>query len=588
MVLDASLEARAVGVEAIYKDSRLGAARSLPQRLLVVAQGETGVSYSLDKYTAPSAAAVGARFGYRSPAYLIARALMPVNANDGVGSVPVTFAPLEDASGSSAAVGDITGSGTATRTVEFVPVVSKVRGQTFAITATDDATAKHVKLHDAIANTLGMPVTAAFAYGSATSDAGDDNVGNGTMGSITVNATLQPRPGVYTLVCTAEASSAGTFSVTDPDGTALPNLTVASAYDSGTGLTFTLADGAEDFDEGDTFTITVPASKVNVTSGWKGTSANALYLEVEGDTDAGVTWAFTQPTGGAVNPTVDAALASVGNVWESMVLNALNVSDTTALDTYKEWGEARWGATVKKPVLVFTGAYVTTVASAIAIPDARKTDRINVQLVAPGSRNLPFVIAARQLAKIVRLANNNPPHDYAMQRVTGLTAGADGDQWDLTGRDQAVKGGSSTIEVVDGEVRVSNVVTFYHPTGEEPPAYRYAVDIVKLQTCVYSVNLLFEAQEWAGAPLVPDSQVVTNPTAKSPKMAKAAVGAILDDLGKAAIISDPDTAKKNVTAVIDSMNPKRLNVRVPIQLSGNTNIIDATLEWSFFFGQAAA
>jgi phage tail sheath gpL-like len=585
--LDASLEARQVGVEATYKDSRLGAVQFLPQRLYVVAQGETGVSYPTTKFTAQSANQVGQTLGYKSPAYLIARQLLPTNG-DGVGTVPVTFAPLEDADGSSAATGVITPSGTATATGEYRANISEILGQVFAITADDNLTAKCVKLHDSINDTLGMPGTAKFTYGSATSDPGDDNTGNGVMGAITVDAAEQPRPGVYSLVCTAEASGAGTFSVTDPDGTALPNLTVAAAYDSGTGLTFTLADGAEDFDIGDTFEITVPATTVSFTSGWAGQSANALKLRVDGPTDLGVSWAYTQPTGGAVNPTVDAALAQVGNVWESMVLNALNISDSTALNAYQTWGEGRWGATVKKPAVVFTGADVTTVASAIAIPDARKTDRVNVQLPAPYSRHLPFVIAARQVARIVRMANNNPAHDYCLQKADGLVPGADGDQWDLLGRDQAVKGGSSTIEVIDGVVNISNVVTFYHPTGEVPPAYRYVCDIVKLQNVIYNADLIFSQPEWAGAPLVPDNQLVTNPTAKKPKMAKAALGAMFQNLGLAAILSDPTTAAKNVTAVIDSQNPKRLNIIGPIQIAGNTNIIDVGINWSFFFGTAAA
>lgn len=586
MPLDASLEARQVGVEATYKDSRIGAVRFLPQRVFVVAQGESGVSFSTTKFTAQSANHVGQVAGYRSPAYLAARELLPVNG-DGVGTVPVTFALLEDADGSSASTGEFTPSGTATRTLEFRANINEILGRAFAILTTDSISAMCVKLADSINDTLGMPGTATFDYGSATSEKTITiGTSNGTMGAVTIDPADQPRPGVYTLVCTAEASDAGTFSVTDPDGVSLPNLTVAVAYDSGTGLTFTLADGAEDFDVGDTFEITVPATKVNFVSGWKGASANAIDIRVDGPTDGGITWAYTVPTGGSVNPTVDDALTQVGNVWESMVLNALNISDTTALDTFQTWGEGRWSPIVKKPAVVFTGADVTTVASAIAIPDARKTDKINSQLVAPGSRNLPFVIAARQLARIARLANNNPPHDYALQKATGLVPGADGIQWDLEARAQAVKGGSSTVEIIDGVVNLSNIVTFYHPTGEEPPAYRYVVDIVKLQNVIYNVNLAFEQAEWAGAPLVPDNQLVTNPTAKKPKMAKAVMGGILQNLGLLAILSDPTTAAKNTSATIDTSNPKRLNIRSPIQLAGNTNIVDASIEWSFFFGQA--
>jgi hypothetical protein len=79
-----------------------------------------------------------------------------------------------------------------------------------------------------------------------------------------------------------------------------------------------------------------------------------------------------------------------------------------------------------------------------------------------------------------------------------------------------------------------------------------------------------------------------NPAARKPKTAKTAISAVLDDLGLQAIISDPKTAKKNTTAVINSQNPKRLDMVVPVQLSGNTNVKAVDLRFGFFFGAATA
>lgn len=323
---------------------------------------------------------------------------------------------------------------------------------------------------------------------------------------------------------------------------------------------------------------------VGLTAKWKGTSGNDLFVEVEGSTTAGTSFAIVQPTGGLVNPDVQDGLDLVGDVWETMVLNCLETGDSTALNTYQTFGDGRWGALTRKPLIVFSGSNDTTVSAAIAVPDARKTDKINAQLVAPGSNDLPLVIAARQLARIVKVANNNPPVDYGGQQATGLVPGADGDQWDYAERDQAVKGGSSTVEVRDGVVTIGDVVTFYHPAGDPLPAYRFVVDIVRLQNILYNLNLIFAAAEWDGAPLIPDDQPTSNRAAKKPKTARAAVAAMLDSLGLEAIISDPETAKANTLAEIDSQNPKRLNLVVPVQLSGNTNVKSIDLEFGFFFG----
>lgn len=324
--------------------------------------------------------------------------------------------------------------------------------------------------------------------------------------------------------------------------------------------------------------------QVTLLSKWEGASANDIVVEIIGSTTAGTSYAITQPTGGLNNPDVDVALNQVGNVWETLVVNCLDIADTTTLGKYSTFGEGRWGALVRKPCVVFTGNTATTVATATAVSDVRTTDRVNAQLVAPGSNDLPFVVAARQVARIAKVANNNPPHDYGSQDATGLTPGADGDQWLYADRDQAVKAGSSTIEVKDGVVNIADVVTFYHPAGDPIPAYRYVVDIIKLMNIIFNLDLEFATDKWDGAPLIPDDQPTVNRDAKKPKTAVAAVSAIIDSLGLNAIISDPETAKANTLAEIDPGNPKRLNLTTTVQLSGNTNIISVDLNFGFFFG----
>lgn len=585
MPLDVSLEARQIGVEAVYKDSRVGAVRFLPQRVYMVAHGQTGVSYSNTKFQAQSAAHVGQVAGYKSQAYAMALQLLPRNG-DGLGTVPLTVALLSDAESSAPSVGDITPSGTATAAASYRVNVSEILSMPFVIPkGAINVTNACLAIGNAVSTTLGMPVSVSYAYGSpsATWTRAAGTPSNGTLGTFTT--TGNPKPGTWTLTCTAEASNAGTFRLVDPDGTEISAAVTVGAQ-THAGLGFTLSDGSEDFNIGDVALITVPATKVTLTSGWKGTTSNDLTIQIDGPS-VGLSFALTQPTGGLIDPDPTDALAQIGpNNWETIVLNGLNIENDVALDTYQTWGEGRWSPVVKRPVAVLTGAHVTTPASAIVIPDARATDRINGQLVAPGSRNLPCVIAARSVARIARLANNVPSHDYCLQPLDGITPGPDGVQWDLLGRDTAIKGGSSTVEVIDGVPRLSNVVTFYAPEGEEPPAYRYLVDIIALQNIVYNVDLAFSSPEWAGASLVPDYQAVTEPTAKKPKMAKAVMFGLVDNLALAALISDPEYSKKNMTAVINSQNPKRLDLRLPVKRAGTTNIVDAVIHWSFFFGSA--
>lgn len=333
-------------------------------------------------------------------------------------------------------------------------------------------------------------------------------------------------------------------------------------------------------------TATAASAVVTLKAKWAGASGNGLAITVEGPTDGGVTFAISQPTGGLINPNIQPALDQFGTEWETMVLNTFNVADTDILDAFETFGEARYGALVRKPLVVFTGQTSANIDTALAVPEARGSDRVNAQLVAPGSPELPLVVAARQLARIVVTANNKPASDYGGQRATGLEAGPAGVQWTYPQRDRAVKAGSSTVEVVDGIVRIGDVVTMFHPQGDPVPAYRYVADIVKIQNIIYNLDQIFTAPGWAGSPLIPDDQPTVNRDAKKPRNAVAAVAAMLDNLGLNAIISDPEYAKANTIAQISEQNPKRLDIATTVKLSGTVSIISVDLSFGFYFGTA--
>jgi len=395
----------------------------------------------------------------------------------------------------------------------------------------------------------------------------DDGSGVESTGSVTPTGTVT-NAGTFQLSINGEIAN---FNVKVGDTVADICAAIAAASGGNLSLPMTASD---------------QSTSVDFTSKWKGASANGCYISVTGGADTGITIGISQPTGGAVNPDVDSALTQIGEIWETLVLNCMDIADTATLDKFKGFGDGLWIPVVARPFIVFTGTTEADVNAAITVSSARSSDRINAQLVAPGSENLPFVVAARQLARIAVLANNNPPVDYGGQQATGLNPGIDSQQWSYSQRDTAVKGGSSTVEIVDGIVNLSDVVTFYAPTNEAVPAYRYVVDIIKLQQIIFNTSLIFKRQDWNGAPLIPDGQPTTNPSAKKPKAAVAELAGMIDSLGLNAIIADSEGAKKTIVAAISENNPKRLDTSYTVQLSGNSNIISVDLNFGFFFGQA--
>lgn len=325
-------------------------------------------------------------------------------------------------------------------------------------------------------------------------------------------------------------------------------------------------------------------TKLNLTSKWKGLSANGAKVELIYDTTVGLNFAITQPAGGLNNPDVSTATNQFGSVWYTMAVNCLEQTDTTNLDVYSNVADGRWGVYMYKPLVFFTGSNTTVAATAYAQSNTRKTDRGNSVISVPGSPEFPFAIAARAVARMAKMADSNPPTDYGGLKLDTIIAGDDLVQWDYTTRDAIVKAGTSTTESRDGVVVLSDVVTFWHPTGEEPPAYRYVVDIVRLQNILFNLQLRFASPEWESAPLLPGNQVSNNPNARRESDAKGVICGVMDALGLAAIIADPDFSKKTAIAKISSQNPKRLDMSVSVKLSGNTNIKSFDLAFGFYFG----
>lgn len=93
--------------------------------------------------------------------------------------------------------------------------------------------------------------------GSTSASADGGNTGDGTIGSISVQAGA--KEGDYVVTFIEPGTDAGDFQVEDPDGENVGTGTVGSAFTGG-GIQFTISDGAADFVAGDQFTITVSGS----------------------------------------------------------------------------------------------------------------------------------------------------------------------------------------------------------------------------------------------------------------------------------------------------------------------------------------
>ena len=326
---------------------------------------------------------------------------------------------------------------------------------------------------------------------------------------------------------------------------------------------------------------------VDLTAKYKGPAGNAISIEVTGGESVGTAFTIGAMAAGSGAPSAVAPLAQMGTVWENIVVHGYLSTDTAALDAIKAHGDGRYGATIKAPyvaLMVDTGEVAATL---IALGDARKGDRINALIAAPGAPDRPWQYAARAARRVAQKMDSSPAFDYARQEFNGFRPGDASVQFDSDQRDLLVKAGIGTTEVTSGVVTMSDTVTFYHPDDEAIPGSRYVVDLVRLFNCIFTSRLIFERADWDGAPLARNETPTDDPDIKKPKMAVTDLAAATDALAKAGLLDQPEVIKAGIRAGINGVNPKRLDWSWPVIFSGNTNIVSGSILWGFSFAPSA-
>lgn len=322
---------------------------------------------------------------------------------------------------------------------------------------------------------------------------------------------------------------------------------------------------------------TISGDSIPLTANWAGLTANEIGIEVEG-LFQGVVIAITPMSGGVGSPSIVNAINNF-SIFYSDVINGFG--DTASLDALEIRNEELWDALEARPFLAYYGSKETDPTLVSNDTDTRLNDRTNVKFPVPGSPSLNIDIAASIVALVAKTKNSNPAKPYFDTPIFGITAGNSSVvQWDYAKRDFIEKRGCSTSFIDNGLIIVGDVLTTYHPVGEDFPGYRYGVDVAKLQLILTDLKKLFKGENWVATILVGDNDEVSNPDARKPSDAKGDVFGLIDIWANAAVVKDRDFLKANTLAEIDPSNSNRLNVVVPSILSGSTRIRSVTLKFS--------
>lgn len=322
---------------------------------------------------------------------------------------------------------------------------------------------------------------------------------------------------------------------------------------------------------------------------WKGLTANDLQVSVDNNGNAlGISYAVSVVQAGQATPSISAALALFQNEWNTIVINSYGTHSTTMglLEQFNgrpdpENPTGRFVGIVFKPFIAITGSVADDPSS---ITDSRLNDCTIAIAPAPGSAGFPFEAAANIAVLFARQSQDAPNGDILNKSYPDMPAPIDiGTMADYNSRDAIVKKGCSTVELNAGVYRVKDFVTTYHPTGENPPQYRWCRNLMLDFNVRYGYFLL-EQQFVVGYTIVNDDAEVNAPKVIKPKNWKQEISQYAVDLVSRALVADANFMQASITVGISSTNPDRIATFFRYQRTGTARIASTEAQAGFNFG----
>lgn len=341
---------------------------------------------------------------------------------------------------------------------------------------------------------------------------------------------------------------------------------------------------------GSPVTAAAVAGVVTLTTKWKGLTSASLETKIEFANAAGVSYSQTATTDGAGAVDLAGALAQFGDNWYTAVINPYGAATLAALEAFNgvpdpENPTGRYDGQIFKPFMAFFGSVLDDKDDIAAITDAaaRKDQVTNVLCPAPKSSGFPWEAAANVAYLFARTMQDTPELDVNAKAYPDMpvpTDGQIGDMGDYENRDFLVKKGSSTVALVNGKYSIQDLVTTYHPDGENPLQYAYARNL----NLDWNISYAYRALETLFVKdhvMVRDEQSTDVPKAVKPKEWKARVQELFIELANAALINDPDFSKQSLQVQISQDNPDRFETFFRYRRTGVARIESTDVEAGF-------
>lgn len=306
-------------------------------------------------------------------------------------------------------------------------------------------------------------------------------------------------------------------------------------------------------------------------------------------TPAGLTVAIVAMSGGATNPDLTAALASLGDEEFDFVASAF--ADTANLNLFQtEWDDStgRWSWSRQIYGHVFAGM-AGTVSELLAFGDTRNDPHATL-IGADASPTPPWEWAAAWTAQASIAVREDAARPWQTLRLTGVKAPAIPDRFTLTQRNSLLYGGIATFMITsDGGVAIERSVTTYRENafGQDDPSFLDVQTAYQLTEIIRRLRLAITNKYPRHKLANNGTQFAAGSAIVTPNVIKAELIAQYGVMEAAGLVENAAAFKDNLIVERDADDPNRVNVLFPPDLINQLRVFALLAQFRLQYPVAA-
>jgi phage tail sheath gpL-like len=323
----------------------------------------------------------------------------------------------------------------------------------------------------------------------------------------------------------------------------------------------------------------VAAAAVTLTCKWAGLTGNDIDVRVDvygEELPAGLSLTGTPFSGGTANPDIAPALAVLGDEWwNAFAVPYTDLSNRAVLEyELKE----RFGPLKQMEGIAYI-AYKGTIGQTQAYGQSGNNHLISCMGTGL-SPHPPWVWSACDALVSTYSISNHPARPLQTLELPGILPPARQDRWRAEDRNPMLYDGISTFTVSrDDKVSIEKQITMYQDNayGLPDPSYLDVTTPATLGYFRYAVRSRF-TQRFPRALLMDDSQRIDAASLEgaavvTPKIARAEMYALAEELHEKLIIEDIEGFKKSLVVERHADNRNRLNMLARPDVVNQFNVL---------------